>query len=110
MEKKFRKELEQQISITLAYFVKKQDEKVAAGMAKAIRSASKDLAKKFVKERADFGDHAPEKVGDKYQTVPDVLSDGDQQIANVLDDAHEVVGNLRNDGENVAQYVHVAPP
>lgn len=53
MEKKFRKEFEKQVGLTIAYFLKKQDEKVAAGMEKAIRSASRDLAKKFVKVRAD---------------------------------------------------------
>jgi hypothetical protein len=49
MEKQKRKELEKQISITIAYLLRKSDEKVAVLMEKNIRSAAKELAKKFSK-------------------------------------------------------------
>lgn len=49
MSKKERKILEQQLELSIAYFLKKQDEKVASEMSKPIRSAAKELAKKFLK-------------------------------------------------------------
>jgi hypothetical protein len=50
MEKKQRKEIEQQLSVTIAYFLKKQHPVAAQGMAKLIKSVSKEISKKFVKE------------------------------------------------------------
>ena len=52
MQKKQRKEIEQQLSITIAYFLKKQHPFAANGMAKIIKSSAKEIAKKFVKEIA----------------------------------------------------------
>ena len=51
MEKKFRKQIEQQLALTITYFLKKTDAKVAEAMEKSVRSAAKDLAKKFVKKK-----------------------------------------------------------
>lgn len=50
MQKKQRKEIEQQLSVTIAYFLKKQHPVAAQGMLKLIKSASKEISKKFVKE------------------------------------------------------------
>ncbi|MFN5346528.1 MAG: hypothetical protein ACK5B3_04830 [Bacteroidota bacterium] len=50
MQKKQRKEIEQQLSITIAYFLKKQHPVAAQGMAKVIKSTAKEISKKFVKE------------------------------------------------------------
>ena len=50
MQKKERKEIEQQLSITIAYFLKKQHPVAAKEMAKIIKTSSKEIAKKFVKE------------------------------------------------------------
>ena len=50
MQKKQRKEIEQQLSVTIAYFLKKQHPVAAQGMTKLIKSASKEISKKFVKE------------------------------------------------------------
>jgi len=50
MQKKQRKEIEQQLSITIAYFLKKQHPVAAQGMAKVVKSTAKEIAKKFVKE------------------------------------------------------------
>ena len=50
MQKKQRKEIEQQLSITIAYFLKKQHPIAAQGMTKVIKTASKEISKKFVKE------------------------------------------------------------
>lgn len=49
MSKKERKILEQQLELSIAYFLKKQDEKVASEMTKPIRYAAKELAKKFLR-------------------------------------------------------------
>lgn len=49
MGKQYRKQLEQQLGISLAYFLRKTDEKAASEMVKPIRSAAKELARKFVK-------------------------------------------------------------
>jgi len=49
MDKKYRKEIEHQLALSLAYILKKSDEKAAAGMTKVIKSAAKAVAKKFVK-------------------------------------------------------------
>lgn len=51
MDKQYRKQLEQQLAVTIDYFLRKTDEKTAEKMAKYIKSASKDLAKKFIKTR-----------------------------------------------------------
>lgn len=49
MDKKYRKQIEQQLAISIAYFLRKTDEKAAAACEKVIRSAAKEVAKKFVK-------------------------------------------------------------
>jgi len=51
MDKQYRKQLEQQLAVTIDYFLRKTDEKSAEKMAKYIKSTSKDLAKKFIKTR-----------------------------------------------------------
>ncbi len=51
MDKKYRKEIEHQLAMSIAYILKKSDEKAAAGMSKAIKSAAKSVAKKFVKHK-----------------------------------------------------------
>ena len=51
MDKQYRKQLEQQLAVTIDYFLRKTDEKSAEKMAKYIKSASKDLAKKFIKTK-----------------------------------------------------------
>ena len=51
MDKKFKKQIEQQLSLTITYFFKKTDAKIAEAMEKSVRSAAKDLAKKFVKKK-----------------------------------------------------------
>ena len=48
MQKKQRKEIEQQLSVTIAYFLKKQHPAAAQGMAKLIKSASKEDRKSVV--------------------------------------------------------------
>lgn len=57
MDKKYRKQIEQQLAISMAYFLRKTDEKAAAACEKVIRSAAKDVAKKFVKFK--LADAAP---------------------------------------------------
>jgi len=66
MHKKQRKEIEQQLSITIAYFLKKQHPVAAKEMTKAIKSSAKDVAKKFVKaiEKIESKKEAP-KPSDK---------------------------------------------
>ena len=59
MDKKLRKQLEQQLSTTIAYFLKKTDEKATAKMEKQIKAASKDLAKKFIKNRKETTANKP---------------------------------------------------
>jgi hypothetical protein len=56
MDKKLRKQLEQQLSTTIAYFLKKMDAATTAKMEKPIKSASKDLAKKFVRTKKEISD------------------------------------------------------
>jgi hypothetical protein len=56
MDKQYRKQIEQQLALTIAYFLRKTDEKAAAAMAKNIKSASKDIAKKFVKIKISQAD------------------------------------------------------
>lgn len=51
MDKKYRKQIEQQLAMSMAYLLKQTDEKAAAKVEKAIRSAAKDVAKKFVKHK-----------------------------------------------------------
>ncbi|HOS48857.1 MAG TPA: hypothetical protein PLG57_09485 [Bacteroidia bacterium] len=51
MDKKFRKQIEQQLALTITYFLKKTDAKIAEAMEKSVSSAAKDLAKKFVKKK-----------------------------------------------------------
>lgn len=61
MEKKFRKEIESQLALSIAYILKKSDEKAAAGMAKIIKAASKTIAKKFVKHKLALAEQLNEK-------------------------------------------------
>jgi hypothetical protein len=49
MEKQYRKQLEQQLTVTIANFLRQTNEATTSAMAKQIKSAAKDLAKKFVK-------------------------------------------------------------
>lgn len=72
MSKKERKELEQQLGLAIAYFLKKQDEKAASQMAKPIRSASRELAKKFLKhqEKAAAGKPALSRPAKTPATAP----------------------------------------
>jgi hypothetical protein len=51
MDKKLRKQLEQQLALTISYFLKKMNEEAAAKMAKPVKAAAKDLAKKFTKHQ-----------------------------------------------------------
>lgn len=52
MDKKYRKQIEQQLAVSMAYFLRKTDEKAAAACEKVIRSAAKEVAKKFVKVKS----------------------------------------------------------
>lgn len=52
MQKKLRKEIEQQLAVTIAYFLKKQHAQAATKMVKVVKSSAKDISKKFVKEIA----------------------------------------------------------
>jgi hypothetical protein len=51
MDKKLRKQLEQQLALTISYFLKKMNEEAAAKMSKPVKAAAKDLAKKFTKHQ-----------------------------------------------------------
>lgn len=51
MDKKYRKQIEQQLAMSMAYLLKQSDEKAALKVEKAIRAAAKDVAKKFVKHK-----------------------------------------------------------
>ncbi len=51
MDKKYRKQIEQQLAMSMAYLLKQSDEKAAAKVEKVIRSAAKEVAKKFVKHK-----------------------------------------------------------
>ena len=51
MDKKLRKQLEQQLALTISYFLKKMNEEAAAKMAKPVKAAAKELAKKFTKHQ-----------------------------------------------------------
>lgn len=53
MDKKLRKELSDQIAVAIAFLLKGKHEGAANKLEKHIRSASKDLAKKFLKARKD---------------------------------------------------------
>lgn len=50
MDKKYRKELEQRLSLLIVEFLKKSNGKATEEISKVIKSASKDIAKKFVKK------------------------------------------------------------
>ena len=67
MDKKFRKQIEQQLALTITYFLKKTDAKIAEAMEKSVSSAAKDLAKKFVKKK-----EALEELNEKKITAASV--------------------------------------
>lgn len=54
MQKKQRKEIEQQLSVTIAYFLKKQHPVAAQGMTKLIKSASKEISKSLLRKSVNL--------------------------------------------------------
>ncbi len=69
MDKKLRKEIEQQIATTINEYLRTKDEGIFSKMEKVIKSSSKDLAKKFVRIKLAIAEELSKKLSPEKPAV-----------------------------------------